>query len=74
MQGPQPAGEQRMELCQAKDISEFAVQADKTQYPKKTDLQQGEEKPPINSTDGNIPLLLQNLNISLSYVEKARES
>ena len=74
MQGPQPAGEQRMELCQAKDISEFAAQADKTQNPKKTDLQQGEEKPPINSTDRNIPLLLQNLNISLSHVERATES
>lgn len=63
-----------MELCQTKDISEFAAQADKTQYPKKTDLQQGEEKPPINSTDGNIPLLLQNLNISLSHVKKTTES
>lgn len=49
-----------MELCQPKDISEPAAQADKTQHPMKADLQQGAEKPLMNSTHGTIPLLLQN--------------
>lgn len=49
-----------MELCQPKDISKPAAQANKTQQLMKADLQQGGEKPLMNSTHGNIPLLLQN--------------
>lgn len=53
-------GEQRMELCQPKDISESAAQADKTQHLMKADLQRGGEKPLMSPIYVNTPLLLQN--------------